>query len=305
MLAVVAADGARLDAGSVALAIARRWSGAGESVLFVDADACGSRLAERFGEALHADYSPAVRGLPSLIVAREPLTLTLLADHCYNLATSGGSLWALFGPYHPVGAEYAARWLAGRAEELAAVDAQRSVVLSASLPASAELLAPVLRAGTVLVVVAPVETLDAAKALWSLCRELKLSGRSGPNRVLVVEGDCALSDDDIGMETGMHVAGRLPVVDDDRVMRLQGGRRDRAFAAGIETISGRLLSYWRHVAAESTAANIAEADPAAGRHAMTPSPLQSGVNGADTAPKRMAARPGERVREESAPEGRD
>ena len=127
MLTLLAAEGTRLDAGSVGLALSRRWSDAGDRVLFVDADASGSRLAERFGEAVRAEYSPAVRGLPSLIVAREPLTLKLLADHCYSLDASAGLLWALFAPYHPAGAQYAARWLGEHADDLRAVDRERSV----------------------------------------------------------------------------------------------------------------------------------------------------------------------------------
>ena len=47
MLVLLAADGTRLDAGAVALALARRWSDAGQQVLFVDADTSGSRLARR------------------------------------------------------------------------------------------------------------------------------------------------------------------------------------------------------------------------------------------------------------------
>ena len=38
MLALVTAQGARLDAGSVGLAISRSWSDAGRRVLFVDGD---------------------------------------------------------------------------------------------------------------------------------------------------------------------------------------------------------------------------------------------------------------------------
>ena len=54
VLALVAAEGTLLDAGSVGLALSRRWSDAGDPVLFVDADTSGSRLAERFGEAVRA-----------------------------------------------------------------------------------------------------------------------------------------------------------------------------------------------------------------------------------------------------------
>ena len=257
MLAVLSADGARFDAGSVALAVARRWSDAGEAVLFVDADATGPGLAERLGEVEHAEYSPAQRGLPSLMVSREPLTLPL-ADHCYSLDTSAGSLWVLFGPHHPAGAELAAQWLAGRSAELAEVDARRSVVVSSSLRAGAGLLSPVLRASTVVVVVAPVETIDAAKELSRLMRDLKLSSQRCRHRALIVEGDSAADDDDIRIEAGMHLAGRLPVVEDEVVLRRHGGRRDRTFTSAVDQIAARLLTFSRLIESDSRTADMAE-----------------------------------------------
>lgn len=241
MLVLLASDGARLDAGAVGLALARRWSDAGQRVLFADADTSGSRLARRLGEVEHADYSPAVRGLPSLIVARKPLTLRLLAEHCYSLDTASGSLWALFAPFHPGGGSHAARWLAERADDLAAIDRERRVVVSSSLR-SAGRLGPLLQAAPVVVVVAPVESAEQAKELWTQCRDADLMGFGRGHRVLVVAGDSALSNDDLGAETTMPVAGRLPVIDDDSVLRLKGGRRDRAFAKRLDSIAGRLLS---------------------------------------------------------------
>ena len=289
MLAVVTAPGARFDAGSMGLALARRWSDSGERVLFVDADPSGARLAERLGAAEHAEYSPAERGLPSLIVSREPLTLRLLADHCYSLDTAAGSLWALFAPRHRAGAEHAARWLGERAADLAAVDARRGVVVSSSLPAGAETLAPVLWASTVLVVVAPVEAVEDAKELWRLCRELKLSGLRCRHRVLIVEGDPAVDDDDIAMEAGMHMAGRLPAVDDDRVLRSSGGRRERAFTTTVDRIAARLLAFSQLIIADSSTAEAA-ATPAATsaatadlRQLARPQP-EAAVNGARNGP---------------------
>ena len=241
MLAVVAAGGAQLDAGSVGLAVARRWSDSGEGVLFVDADAAGSGLAQRLGETDRAEYSPAVRGLPSLMVAREPVTLRLLADHCYSLDTSGGSLWALLAPSHPAGARRAAAWLGESAAGLRAVDVERRVVVSSSLPAAADPVVPLLKAARMVTVLAPVESADAAKALWTACRDAGLHGFDRGLRVLIVEGDSPLGDDDLRTETGMVVAGRLPAVPDDRLLRLQGGRRDRAFIKSLDRISARLL----------------------------------------------------------------
>ena len=267
VLALVAAAGAQLDAGSVGLAIARRWSESGEAVLFVDAGAAGSALAQRLGEADRADYSPAVRGLPSLMVAREPITLRLLADHCYSLGTSHGSLWALLAPSHPAGAQRAAAWLDERAAGLRAVDVERRVVVSSSLSSGAGLIMPLLKAARVVVVLAPVESLDGAKALWEMCQGAGLQGFDRGLRMLIVEGDSPLSDDDIRVETGMPVAGRLPVVADDRVLRLQGGRRDRAFIKSLDRISSRLLAASNLDAAQG-------AGPGRGREPAAPAPAQ-------------------------------
>ena len=240
MLAVVAAAGARLDAGSVGLALSRRCSEAGDRVLFVDADASGSRLAERFGEAVRADYSPARRGLPSLIVAREQLTLRLLADHCYSLDTSDGSLWALFAPLHPAGARQAAQWLGRRAGDLMAVHRERSVIVSASLRSGGEGLEPLLRAAPAMVVISPVESAEHARALGTMFRGGGPAGPGRAYRVLVVEGPSPLGDEEICAVSGLPVAGRLPVLDDDRVLRLQGARKDRAFAWALDKIAGRV-----------------------------------------------------------------
>ena len=207
----------------------------------MDADAAGSGLAQRLGEADRAEYSPAVRGLPSLMVAREPVTLRLLADHCYSLDTSGGSLWALLAPSHPAGARRAAAWLGESAAGLRAVDVERRVVVSSSLPAAADPVVPLLKAARMVTVLAPVESADAAKALWTACRDAGLHGFDRGLRVLIVEGDSPLGDDDLRTETGMVVAGRLPAVPDDRLLRLQGGRRDRAFIKSLDRISARLL----------------------------------------------------------------
>ena len=288
VLAVVTVDGERLDVGSVGLALARRWSDSGERVLFVDADASGSRLAERFGEAARAEYSPAVRGLPSLIVAREPLTLRLLADHCYSLDASGGSLWALFAPYHPAGAQYAARWLGEHADDLMAVDRERSVVVSASLRNAADSLEPLLRAVPVVVVLAAMESADAAKALWARCRDAGLMSFARRHRLLIVEGSSPLDDDEIHAESGLRVAGRLPVLDDDKILRLQGGRRERAFAAVLDKITARISALMALDTAASghTAAGGADAAGLEALHGRA----HSGVNGAAAGP---AGRSGE------------
>ena len=289
MLALLAAEGTLLDAGSVGLALSRRWSDAGDPVLFVDADTSGSRLAERFGEAVRAEYSPAVRGLPSLIVAREPLTLRLLADNCYSLDTSRGSLWALFAPFNPAGAQYAARWLGEHADDLRAVDRQRSVVVSAALRNAADSLEPLLGAMPVVVVLAAVESADAAKGLWTLCRDAGLMRFARRHRLLIVEGSSPLGDDEIHSESGLRVAGRLPVLDDDKILRLQGGRRERAFASLLDKITARIsaLIALETVAGGPAAAGAGETDAAAGLGALH-GRARSGVNGAATVPARRS-----------------
>ena len=264
MLAVAAAANARLDPGSLGLALARRWSEAGERVLFIDADASGARLAPRLGKATHSEYSPARRGLPSLMVARQPLTLPLLAEHCYSLDTARGSLWALFAPRHPDGAALASRWLADRADHLGALSAERRVIVSGLLGGGTRF-APLLAAAPVVAALSPVESTDQAKALWTVCRDAGLMGFGRGQRVVVVEGESPLRDDHIAVEAGMQVAGRLPVIDDERLLRL-GGRRDRGLIDTLDEIAKRLLALWRLAAAENLEAAAsrlpaADADP--------------------------------------------
>ena len=278
MLALVAAEGTRLDSGSVGLALSRRWSDSGHQVLFVDVDTSGSRLAERFGEAVRAEYSPAVRGLPSLIVAREQLTLRLLADHCYSLDTSDGSLWALFAPYHPAGAQHAARWLGERADDLTAVDRERSVVVSASLRSGPNSLDPLLRVVPVVVMLAPVESADAAKALWTRCREAGLMSFGRRQRLLIVDGSSPLGDAEIHAESGLRVAGRLPALEDDKILRLQGGRRERVFAAELDKIAARISALMALDTAAAAAAGETDAAAAAGLRARH-GPSHSAING--------------------------
>lgn len=293
MLAVLRADGALFDTGSIALAVARHWGDSGQRVLFVDADASGSLLAKRFGEAASAVYSPAERGLPSLIVAREPLTLRLLAQHCYSLDVAKGSLWALFGPRHHAGAEYAASWLAERTENLVAVDAQRRLVVSSTLTGAADHLAPVLRAAQLVAVTARIDTVDDARALLAQSLDARLRRHDNGQRALIVEGESPLDDDEIFLESGMRVAGRLPAVDDDRILRLQGGRRDRSFMNRLNDIAARLLALLS-LAGESGG----DADDAAGRLlAESPAP-QRALNGADERLRREVQPPEAALREE-------
>ena len=256
MLALVTAQGARLDAGSVGLAIARSWSDAGRRVLFVDGDTEGSALAERLGEATRTGYSPAERGLPSLIAARRPLTLKLLADHCYNLETPKGSLWSLFAPFHPDGATYAAGWLAERTTQVLDLSRERAVLVASSHLRGNSPLLPLLRLARVVVFVAPVQSPEQATALGELCDEAGLAGIHLQHRLLVVEGASSIPDKTLRAASGLHVVGRLPNLEDDRVLRLGGGRRERAFARKLQELSARLLG-------------LLDVDSSAGAHSDT------------------------------------
>ena len=237
VLALVGGGRTQLDAGSVALALARRWAAAGDRVLFIDGDTTGSRLAERLGSADGAEYSPAVRGLPTLIVAREQLTLRLLADHCYSLGGPDGSLWALFAPSSPAGGTFAARWLADHSDDIKAIDRDRGVIVSSHLDADQEHLAPLLKEAQVVAVLASIRSIEDAKHLRVLSEQAGLMGFERTHRILILDGTCPLSEDEVHIASGFRVAGKLPPLEDEKVLRLQGGRRERAFAGVLDEIA--------------------------------------------------------------------
>ena len=244
MLVIVTTPDTRLDAGAVGLALARRWSAAGDSVLLCDGATNGSTLPRRLGEALRTRFSPADRGLPSLIVARDGLNLSTLARHCYSLESAKGSLWALFGPANPEASRLAAEWLVERANEVKAVDAERHVILATSLNGEPSPLIPLMLAAEAVVVVAPAEDADAARSLRQMCRDAGLTVFDRNHRLLVVEGTSALSDEDLHIESGLRVAGRLQATDDERLWR------DRPRRAGI--IHPSSDDAWQPSAAGST-----------------------------------------------------
>ena len=136
MLAVRDADGtgpvvAGLDAGAVAVAVARSWAGGGRDVLVVDADAHGTGLAARVGAAARVALPSARRGLPSLIASRSGLSAESVVGHSWHLPTRGdGSVRLLGAPAHPDGARRAAGWLADRCEELAGLALRWAVIVS-------------------------------------------------------------------------------------------------------------------------------------------------------------------------------
>lgn len=245
MLGIVAANGARTSAGSLGLALARRWSELDQRVLLIDVDTTRPPLAERFGAAVRAEYNSEARGLPSLIAARDPLTLKTMAEHCYSLDSKDGSRWALFGPSHPGGARYAAQWLAERSSELAEIDRERSIIVTMSLRPGEEAQSQLLKSLSKLVFLAPVRSREEAQALRSLCQGAGLfddDGASAQKRVLFIEGESAGVGDNEAMGiTGIYVEGHLPTIEDDKLLRLQGSRKDKFFMREFDHIAGYLM----------------------------------------------------------------
>ena len=148
------------------------------------------------------------------------------------------------------------------------------------------------------VVLAAVESVDAAKGLWGLCRDAGLMSFARRHRLLIVEGSSPLDDEEIHAESGLRVAGRLPVLDDDRILRLQGGRRERAFAGVLDKVAARISALMAldtaargPAAAGETdaAAAVGETDvgAAAGLGALH-GRARSGVNGAAAVPARRS-----------------
>ncbi len=262
MLAVVTASRSSLMAGSVGFLLAGRLGGEGAPVALIDADTVGAALHERLGESVRRTFSPAERGLPSLIASREELTLQLLADHSYSIdtAASGASwsirlgqssrrtpspadggpaargaavpLWVLFGPQSREGGRLAVQWLAEHFGALARIDSVRRVVVSVALTATDTAMAALLGRIPAAVVISPVET---GESLRGLRAELGAAGLldGGPAAVpgerrpvgLVVEGETSVAHDVISSELGLDVVGSLPATEDYRVLRAARSRR--------------------------------------------------------------------------------
>jgi len=249
-------------AGSVGFLLAGRLGGEGAPVALIDADTVGAALHERLGESVRRTFSPAERGLPSLIASREELTLQLLADHSYSIdtAASGASwsirlgqssrrtpspadggpaprgaavpLWVLFGPQSREGGRLAVQWLAEHFGALARIDSVRRVVVSVALTATDTAMAALLGRIPAAVVISPVET---GESLRGLRAELGAAGLldGGPAAVpgerrpvgLVVEGETSVAHDVISSELGLDVVGSLPATEDYRVLRAARSRR--------------------------------------------------------------------------------
>lgn len=275
MLGIVSVQGASLDAGSVGLLMARRWSAAGRLTLLIDADTAGSALARRLGSVMQAEYSPVERGLPSLIAAHEPLTLKSVADHCYSLDGTSGLRWALFAPGHPDGAKFAVRWLSERAGELMEIDRQRSIIMACSLTDGDDDLLALLKVVPRLVLLAPARTHEDAEALQLWCEGSGLlddspGGTASERACVAIVGPTELEDDEIEAIAKLPVAGRLPEVDDKKLLRMSRGRRGRALMGEFGPVFEHCLAMSEldlHPAAQS--ALPASPDDAVGEGAAT------------------------------------
>lgn len=212
-------------------------------MVLVDADPAGTRLAQRLGVIAESEYSPAARGLPTLMAARESVTLHKLAEHCYRLDADGGSLWALFAPFHPHGGRLACEWLGRSAEPLAAIDRQRPVLVASTLAESAQSLAPLTKSASSAVVIASLRVPADTAGLRQLCSEAGLSEIAPGRRLLVIEDDCELSDDEVGAACEMRVVGRIPAVDDANVLRRRVSRRDRSLPSVLTGVAELLRTY--------------------------------------------------------------
>ena len=242
MLVVAGGEGTRLDTGSIALAIARRLSESGRKVLFVDADTTGSRLVQRCGQALGASFSPAIRGLPTMITAGDPLRADTLAAHCYSLGAGPESLWLLFAPESAAGGRVAAGWLAEHVAGLREFNRARQVVVSAPTWRQHDTLLPLLRSASVLIHHECVENEEVAAALASLLDSVGLTTDRKRPAMLLVEQGSAPEDNRLQMSSGMWVVGRLPFVADDNILRMRFRGRGAAFATCLDKVVGILAA---------------------------------------------------------------
>lgn len=262
MIVLLGAPRTRLDPGSIALWLAHLWCAQEDSMVLVDADPAGTRLAERLGVIAESEYSPAARGLPTLMAARESVTLHKLAEHCYRLDVDSGSLWALFAPFHRHGGRLACEWLGRCAEPLAAIDRQRPVLVASTLAESAQSLAPLTKSASSAVVIAALTGPADAAGLRQLCSEAGLSEIAPDRRLLVIEGACELNDHELGAACEMRVVGRVPVVDDANVLRRRVSRRDRSLPSVLDSVAELLRTHRQVPLPELPPAPLALSEPA-------------------------------------------
>ena len=240
MLVVAGGDRTLLDTGSVALALARRLSESDRKALFIDADATGSRLARRCGQALGAPFSPATRGLPTLLAARDPMRVDALGAHCYGLGARPESLWLLLAPESAAGGRVAAGWLADRAAELRELDRTRRVVVSVPGWQHNDAALPLLEHASALVHHQHIAGEEAAATFAARLRQGGLSGSAAQLRLLLVEADHPPADGALQRITGLEVIGRLPLISDEKLLRMRFRSRDSSFGTALTEVAGRL-----------------------------------------------------------------
>ncbi|MCY3786766.1 MAG: hypothetical protein OXG47_08600 [bacterium] len=221
MLAILDTPRASFDPGSVALALLRCFDAEGPEVLLIDADPAGSALADRFSEAMRDDFSPGLRGLPTLLAAGvEHLEATLVTDHCYHLDNPGGvSPWLMFAPSSRRGAAQAIAWLNENAEPVAALGKHFRLVVASSLKrVGSDVPVELLRRAACLLVIAPADTEADRAALADPFVETALPLPDDQRRLLLVEGKAKLSDDELDALSPLEFLGRLPAVGDTRLL---------------------------------------------------------------------------------------
>lgn len=231
-----------IEAGALAVAIARSWAQTGRDVLVVDADAHGTGLAERIGAATRTALAPARRGLPSLIAARAPLNISSLTQHCWRLAVdAAGSVRLLAAPTHPQGARRSAEWLAERSGQLTALAGRIAVVVSMpGLPVDAyEALGSAATHRMVLGGAAGTAPPGGARALLSA-----FGFRFAPDPVtlLLAAGDEPTHDDGVAPAADRQVLGRIGLIREEALLGGRARWRDRAALAAIDDVAARLCN---------------------------------------------------------------
>ena len=230
---------AATGAASLAIAYARRLSAGGERTLVIDADASGSTLAGRLGEATGVSYSAARRGLPSLIASRSELSPASLGAHVELLDYPAATVPVLLGASHPNGGRYGIEWLAGRVDELTASLSFAGVhaVIAATLRAPVPELGILLRAGHTLLV-APATPLDLLRGATGLLRFVvpEAGYATGAPTMLVVEGPTKIAGDHVHAAVGLEVAGEIPLVNDNVLVARQAGRRGRELSRALDSV---------------------------------------------------------------------
>jgi len=239
VVALVASPDAAHDSGSIAVAVARRWAAHGRDVLVVDADASGPALASRLGKATRAGFSPALRGVPSLMAARRPLSAAVLDEHCWRLGTAGhGSVRLLLGPTSTAGAPTASAWLAQHADGLLAANADRHTIVSMTVSLLGGLEA-LLGAASAVVLLAPADTGERFGALCEASDSL-IEAALHCSPCMVIDGSTNRSCEEIHAASGMHVAGRLDAVPERTLLGGRTRRRDARAARTLDDLAARI-----------------------------------------------------------------